>query len=66
MDKLEKRGQLLPEIVTERSDKIETFAGKYTARVTHTYNQPDGSVVKKTRKINKDGSISDKLEYRHQ
>lgn len=47
-------------------DKVETFAGKETARVTKIYNQSDGSVVKVTRKINKDGSISDKIEYRHQ
>lgn len=46
-------------------DKVETFAGKYTARVTKTYSQPDGTVVKATKKINKDGSVSDKLEYRH-
>ena len=46
-------------------DKVETFAGKETARVTKIYNQSDGSVVKVTRKINKDGSISDKIEYRH-
>lgn len=50
---------------TTKPDKVETFAGKQTARVTKTYNQSDGSVVKATRKINKDGSISDKLEHRY-
>lgn len=48
-----------------KPDKVETFAGKQTARQTQIFNQPDGSVVKATRKINKDGSISDKLEHRH-
>ena len=46
-------------------DKVETFSGKQTARVTKSYNQSNGSVLKATRKINKDGSISDKIEYRH-
>lgn len=52
-------------IQTNAPDKVETFAGKQTARVTKIYNQPDGSVVKATKKINKDGSISDKLERRY-
>ena len=46
-------------------DKIETYAGKQTARVTKIFNHPDGSVVKATRKINKDGTITDKIEHRH-
>ncbi len=50
---------------TTKPDKVETFAGKQTVRVTRTYNQSDGSVVKATRKINKDGSISDKIEHRY-
>ena len=54
-----------PEIIKNTPSKTETFAGKHTARVTHTYDQPDGSQVKATRKINKDGSISDKLAHRH-
>lgn len=50
---------------TTEPDKVETFAGKYTARVTKTYNQPDGSVFKATKKINKDGTTSDKIEHRY-
>lgn len=50
---------------TAKPDKVETFAGKQTARITKSYNQEDGSVIKATRKINKDGSISDKIEHRH-
>ncbi|MDE6763008.1 MAG: hypothetical protein K2J73_04950 [Oscillospiraceae bacterium] len=46
---------------TNAPSKVETFAGKHTARVTKIYDQPDGSVIKATRKINKDGSISDKM-----
>ncbi|MBP3610990.1 MAG: hypothetical protein J6J42_11730 [Lachnospiraceae bacterium] len=46
-------------------DKTETWAGKQTARVTKIFNQPDGSVIKATRKINKDGSVTDKVEHRH-
>ena len=46
-------------------DKTETFAGKWTARVTKIFNHPDGSIIKATRKINKDGSITDKIEHRH-
>lgn len=52
-------------IVKKTADKVETYAGKETARVSKSYNQPDGSIVKVTRKINKDGSISDKIEHRH-
>ena len=49
----------------QNPDKTETFAGKHTARVTKIFNQPDGSTVKTTRKINKDGTITDKIERRH-
>ena len=49
-----------------KPDKIETWAGKYTARVSRSFNQPDGSVIKQTRRFNKDGSITDKVEVRHQ
>ena len=52
----------LPE---RKPDKTETFAGKHTARVTKIYNNDDGSEYKATRKINKDGSVTDKLEHRH-
>ena len=55
----------LPAIPSSQPDKIETWAGKKTARVTKTFNQDDGSVVKATRKINSDGTISDKIEHRH-
>ena len=55
----------LPSIPAGKPSKIETYAGKETARVTKTYEQPDGSKVKATRKINKDGTITDKLEHRH-
>ena len=50
---------------TGSGGKTETFAGKWTARVTKIFNQPDGSIIKATRKINKDGSITDKIEHRH-
>ena len=55
----------LPVAPKTKSEKIETYAGKKTARVTRTYPQPDGSLYKLTRKINMDGSISDKVEHRH-
>ena len=54
-----------PAIIKKKPDKTETYAGKHTARVTHSYDQQDGSQVKVTKKINKDGSISDKIERRH-
>lgn len=47
-----------------KPDKVVTYAGKETARVTKIYNKDDG-VYKATRKINKDGSITDKIEHRH-
>ena len=53
------------EIVKNTADKVETYAGKETARLSKSYNQSDGSVIKVTRKINKDGSISDKIEHRY-
>lgn len=65
MGNLAKKDRSLPIITTNNPDKIETYGGKSTARVTKTYTQPDGSVVKLTRKINKDNSISDKIEHRH-
>lgn len=65
MEKLAKRDNVLPKIPISKPDKIETYAGKQTARVTKSFAQPDGSVIIATRKINKDGSISDKVEHRH-
>ena len=60
-----KDGSLTSSNLERKPDKIETYAGKYTARVTQTFNNDDGTQYKKTRKINKDGSITDKLEHRH-
>ncbi|MCI8363935.1 MAG: hypothetical protein HFG34_03150 [Eubacterium sp.] len=65
MGELEKKSNISPLIPTTDPDKVETYAGKETARVTKSYKNPDGSVIKATRKINKDGSISDKIEHRH-
>lgn len=45
--------------------KVETHKGKQTARVTKSYKQSDNSVIKLTRRINKDFSISDIVEFRH-
>ncbi len=50
---------------TGKPDKMKTFAGKTTARVTGTFLQSDGSLYKITRRINKDFSISDIIEHRH-
>lgn len=66
MGKLVKQDNTFPIPKTIKPDKVVTFGGKQTARVTKTYKQSDGSVVIATRKINKDGSISDKIEHRHQ
>ncbi len=65
MGKLAKRKDVLPDLITNTPDKTETWAGKYTARVTKIFKQADGSVFKATRKINKNGSITDKIEHRH-
>ena len=65
MGKSIKQNSNLPTITSKNPDKTETWAGKQTARVTKTFKQPDGSEIKATRKINKDGSISDKIEHRH-
>ena len=54
-----------PAISSLKPNRTETYAGKHTARVTITYDQPDGSKIKATKKINKDGTITDKLERRH-
>lgn len=61
----EKKHNLLPAMPKTKPDKVETYGGKETARVTKTFSQSDGSKVKATRKINKDGSISDKIEWKH-
>ena len=56
----------LTDVISKRnSDKTETYAGKHTARVTQIFNQEDGSTIKATRKINQDGSITDKIERRY-
>lgn len=55
----------LNEISTSTPDKVETYGGKETARVSKSYDQPDGSTIKVTRKINKDNSITDKIEHKH-
>ena len=55
----------LPSRPGRKPDKTETYGGKYTARVTKIYKNNDGSELRATRKINKDGSITDKLEHRH-
>ena len=65
MGKVAKKGNFSLDIPTTKPNKVETYAGKHTARVTKSFDQPDGSVIKATRKINKDGSISDKIEHRH-
>lgn len=65
MGLLEKRKNKIPAITSVKPDKVETFAGKTTARITQRFMQPDGSEVKLTRKINKDLSISDIIEHRH-
>ena len=65
MGNLMKRKNNLAVFPNAKPDKTETFAGKDTARVSKIFNQPDGSTVKLTRKINKDGSITDKFEHRH-
>ena len=65
MGRLTKQKTKLPTLPAKSPDKTETWAGKHTARVTQTFKQPDGSTVRATRKINKDGSITDKVEHRH-
>ena len=65
MGKLTRQNSNLPVLPAKSPDKTETWAGKHTARVTKIYNRPDGSTLKATRKINKDGSITDKIEHRH-
>ncbi len=65
MGELVKRDNIFPAMQTTKPDKVETFAGKQTVRITKSYKKPDGSIVKITRKINKDGSISDKVEHRY-
>lgn len=64
MKPLAKQNSIFPAVNSNTPDKIDTYAGKYTARRTDTYNQADGSVIKTTQKINKDGSISQKVEKR--
>ena len=65
MGKLVKQNSKLPTLPTKNPDKTETWAGKHTARVTQIFNQSDGSTLKRTRRINKDGSITDKIELRY-
>ena len=65
MGKFIKKNNSLPSVPSRQPDETETYAGKYTARVTKIYNNEDGSQYRATRKINKDGSITDKIEHRY-
>lgn len=65
MGSLIKKNSSLPSLPERQPDKTETYGGKQTARVTKIYKNDDGSEYRATRKINKDGSITDKLEHRH-
>ena len=65
MKKIVKKDNALSTIPTTKPDKVETYGGKETARVTKIFKQPDGSTYKATKKINKDGSVTDKIEHRH-
>ena len=63
MGNLTKKNNNLPVFPNTNPDRTETFAGKWTARVSKIFNQPDGSTIKLTRKINKDGSITEADRY---
>lgn len=65
MGKLAKQNSTFQMPAVNNPDRTETWSGKYTARVTQIFNQSDGSIIKATRKINKDGSITDKIEKRY-
>ena len=65
MGKLTKKSNNLLAFFDMIPDKTETVSGKWTARVSKIFIQPDGSIIKLTRRINKDGSITDKIEHRH-
>ena len=62
--KSDNAASILGKIITGAC-KTETFAGKTTARVTKKFLQSDGSILKVTKKINKDMTVSDILEHRH-
>lgn len=57
---------LVSKVPKKQADKIQTYAGKTTARVTKTYRNVDGTTIKATIKINKDGTITEKIERRKQ
>ena len=56
MGKLRKQNSNLPAFPRITPDKTETFAGKWTARVTKIFNQPDGSILKRPEKSTKMGA----------
>ena len=64
-NELTNKNSFLPALKDTNSIRTETWAGKATARVTKIMKQNDGSEIKQTRRINKDGSITDKVEHRH-
>lgn len=64
MGKMVEQYNNLSIIPKAKPDKVETYAGKETARVTKIYEGED-STIKATKKINKDGSISEKIERRY-
>ena len=65
MGDIVKKNNTMPIVPTTKPDKVETYGGKQTARVTKIFKQTAGCTDKATIKINKDGSITDKIEHRH-
>lgn len=65
MGEIVNKNSNLPIVPATKPDKVETYGGKQTARVTKIFKQADGSTIKATKKINKDGTVSDKIEHRH-
>lgn len=55
----------LPNTPERKPDRIETYSGKKSVRLTKVFKNEDGSETRLTRKINQDFSITDKVEYRH-
>ena len=65
MKSLMPKNSFLQLISNRNPDRTITHAGKHTARVTKVYKLAINSIVKVTRRVNKDGSISDIIEHRH-
>ena len=64
MGDIVKKNNTMPIVPTTKPDKVETY-GESKQRVLPRFLNSQTVLQSKQQKINKDGSITDKIEHRH-